>query len=311
MDSKQPIYILGSGAVGSPLAVFLANARRTVVAVRTSRNDVPKGSITVTVQDGENRISAAVETVSLSKLMHIDGTIVITAKSYANTAIAQALRDKAATGPVVILQNGLGVETPFLDAGFSAVYRCVLYVTAQPTAEYDFLFRPVTASAIGIVKGNQSGLQQCVEALSTAGFPFRMEANIQRETWKKAIINTVFNSICPLLDVDNGVFVRDEATANLARELVRECVRLTDRLDLGLGERELIEQVLLISTRSDGQLISTLQDIRVGRQTEIESLNLEIARVAASMQPSIELPRVELLGNMIVAKSLHLRKKEP
>jgi 2-dehydropantoate 2-reductase len=36
-----------------------------------------------------------------------------------------------------------------------------------------------------------------------------------------------------------------------------------------------------ISTGSK-QLISTLQDIRNGRQTEIESLNLEIARLAAS-----------------------------
>jgi 2-dehydropantoate 2-reductase len=304
MDSKQPIYILGSGAVGFPLAVFLANAGRIVVAVRTSRNDVPRGTITLTMHTGDNRISAAVETVSLSKLTQIDGTIVIAAKSYANTAIAQALRDKAATGPVVILQNGLGVEKPFLDAGFSSVYRCVLYVTAQPTSEYVFLFRPVTTSPIGIVNGNQAGLQQCVEALTTDGFPFRTEANIQREIWKKAIINAVFNSICPLLDVHNGVFARDEATANLARELVRECVRLTDRLDLGLSEQELMEQVLLISKRSDGQLISTLQDIRLGRQTEIESLNLEIARIAASMLPSIELPKVELLGKMIVAKSL-------
>src|SRR5688500_1905970 len=129
MDSKQPIYILGSGAVGFPLAAYLANAGKTVVAVRTSMNDLPKGTITVTVHNGENHISARVETVSLSKLTHIDGTIVIAAKSYANTAIARALRDKAATGPVVILQNGLGVETPFLDTHFFPIYRCVLYVT--------------------------------------------------------------------------------------------------------------------------------------------------------------------------------------
>jgi 2-dehydropantoate 2-reductase len=227
MDSKQTIYILGSGAVGFPLAVYLANAGRTVVAVRTSRNDVPKGTITVTVHNGANRISAPVETISLSKLTHIDGTIVIAAKSYANKAIARELRDKAATGPVVILQNGLGIEKPFLDAHYSPIYRCVLYVTGQPTSEYDFLFRPVTASPIGIVNGNELGLQKCIEDLTTDGFPFRVEADIQRETWKKAIINSVFNSICPLLDVDNGVFVRDEESAYLARELVRECVTRT------------------------------------------------------------------------------------
>jgi 2-dehydropantoate 2-reductase len=311
MSPKETIYILGCGAIGFPLAAYLANGGRTVVAVRTSRKDVPQGTVTVTVHNGANRISMPVGTISLSRLAGLDGTIVITAKSYANKAIALELKDKAATGPIVIMQNGVGVEKPFLEAHFSPIYRGILYVTGQATSEYDFTFRPVTSSPIGIVNGNEAGLKKCVEDLTTDGFPFRSEANIQRETWKKAIINAVFNSICPLLDVDNGVFVRDEETANLAREVVRECVMLTDRLNLGLSESELMEQIVRISQGSDGQLISTLQDIRSGRQTEIEFLNLEIARVAASMQPGLHLPRTELLGKMILAKSLQQRRKEP
>jgi 2-dehydropantoate 2-reductase len=207
------------------------------------------------------------------------------------------------------MQNGVGVETPFLDAQFSSIYRCVLYVTSQATSEYDFVTRPVTASPIGIISGNETELQTCVEQLTTREFPFRSEANIQREIWKKAIINAVFNSICPLLNVDNGIFIRSEEAADLARDIVQECVMLTDRLNLELSERELIEQMMLISKRSDGQLISTLQDIRMGRPTEIESLNLEISRVAASMYPELHLPKVELLGKMIVAKSLQQSSK--
>ncbi len=308
MSPKETIYILGCGAVGFPLAAYLANAGRTVVAVRTSRKDIARHTITVRVDNGANHIRTRVETISLSNLTNLDGTIVITAKSYANKAIAQELKDKAATGPMVIMQNGVGVEKPFLDGNFSPLYRCILYVTSQAGSEYDFTFRPVTSSPIGIVKGNESGLKKCVEDLTTDEFPFRSEANIQREIWKKAIINSIFNSICPLLEVDNGVFVRDEETANLAREVVRECVTLTDRLNLGLSESEIMEQIMLISKRSDGQLISTLQDIRSGRQTEIASLNLEMARVAAAMQPKLHLPRIELLGKMILAKSLRQRR---
>ena len=310
MGSEKTIYILGAGAIGFPLAAYLANAGRTVLAVRTSRKDVPKGTITVTVHNGANRISAPVETISLSRLTSLDGTMVITTKAYANKAIALELKDKAATGPVVIMQNGVGVEKPFLDADFSPIYRCILYVTSQATSEYDFTFRPVSSSPIGIINGDESGLKKCVEDLTTGGFPFRSEANIQREIWKKAIVNSVFNSICPLLDIDNGVFVRDEETANLARQVVRECVTLTDRLNMGLSESELMEQIMRISKASDGQLISTLQDIRAGRQTEIAFLNLEIARVAASMQPKLYLPRTELLGKMILAKSLQQRRED-
>ena len=102
MGSEKTIYILGSGAIGFPLAATLANAGRTVLAVRTSRKDVPKGTITVTVHSAANRISAPVETISLSRLASLDGTIVITTKAFANKTIALELEDKAATGPVVI-----------------------------------------------------------------------------------------------------------------------------------------------------------------------------------------------------------------
>jgi 2-dehydropantoate 2-reductase len=304
MGVQDTVYILGAGAIGFPLAAHLAAAGRPVVAVRTSRSDVARASIVVTVQGDGEPISVPVETVSLAALTELAGTIVVATKSYANAALAQSLRPKSGASPLVVLQNGLGVEQPFLDAGFPEIYRCILYVTSQASADTVFVTRPVTASPIGVIVGNEAGLERSVAALSTRGLPFRAEPNIQREIWKKAIVNAVFNSLCPLLERDNGIFARESEVASLAREVVRECITLTERLGLALGEGELMEQILTISRRSDGQLISTLQDLRAGRPTEIASLNLEIARVAAALQPSLTLPRVELLGRLVVAKSL-------
>jgi len=311
VETAGPIYILGAGAIGFPLAVYLADAGRTVVAVRTSRADLPRGTVQVSVESGAAHVSAAVEMVSLAGLDRLDGIIVVAAKAYANEAIARALAERSARGPLVIMQNGVGVERPFLAAGFPEVYRCVLYFTGQTAGEQRFTVRAVAASPIGVVRGDADGLRRCVAALSTGGFPVRAEANIQREVWKKAITNVVFNSVCPLLDVDNGVFTRDPAAADLARELVAECVALTDRLGVGLGAAEVLEQVQTISARSAGQLISTLQDIRAGRPTEIDSLNLEFARVAASLQPPLALPRVELLGRLIALKSAPRGERQP
>lgn len=303
MSVEGTIYILGAGAVGFPLAAFLAGAGRPVVAVRTSREDITGRLVTVTVRHSGATIRVPVETTSLSGLSRLDGTIVVTAKAHANEALARELKAKNASGPIVILQNGLSVEKPFLDAGFSSIYRGILYITSQTESANDFTFRPVTASPIGVVHGDASVLEQVVAVLTTDRFPFRSERNIQREVWKKAIINSVFNSICPLLDVDNGVFVRDEGAAGLAQVVVRECLPVTDRLGLGLSEQELMEQILRISQRSEGQLISTLQDIKSGRDTEIEFLNLEITRTAALLQPVCRLPVTEFLGKMIEAKS--------
>ena len=307
MEQRETIYILGSGAIGFPLAAYLTHSNRRVIAVRTSRSDVPAGHVLITLHSGTETLRCAVETISLDQLTQIHGIIVIASKAHANAVIAKHLVAKAATGPICILQNGLGVETPFLHAGFNAIYRCVLYFTSQARAEDTFTVRPVTASPLGVIRGSPSELERCVATLSSPEFPFRSEPQIEREVWKKAIANAVFNSICPLLEVDNGIFLRDPAIQALARELVGECVSLTERLDLGLTADELMAQILRISQASDGQLISTLQDLRSGRTTEIDVLNLEMARIAAALEPPLKLPQIELLGKLIALKSAQTR----
>lgn len=311
MGSQETSYILGAGAIGCPWAVFLAEAGRAVVAVRTSRHAIPSGTSAVTVQHGANRISPPVATISLAQLRQLDGTLVIASTAYANDALAQALQDQGATGPVVILQNGVGVEPPFLAAQYAPLYRGGLDVTSQATAADDCPCRAVTASPIGTINGSASGLEPCVAAVTTDGVPCRVEANRHREVWKTAIITAVFNSICPLLEVDPGVFAREEGTAQLAREVVRACVTLTDRLALGLSEQACREHSRRISQGSDGQWSSTRQDIHQGSPTELAWLNLAIARIAASRQPGLQLPRIAFLGNMIVATSLQSRSTAP
>ncbi|MEX1222399.1 MAG: ketopantoate reductase C-terminal domain-containing protein [Idiomarina sp.] len=300
---EKPIYVIGAGAIGFPLAACLTLAGRSVVAVRSSRSDISSSVVAVTMHHNGRPVSVAVKTISLNKLPKLDGIVVIASKSYANKAIADALKEKSVTGPVVVMQNGIGVEQAFIDAGFSNIYRCVLYLTSQSYSEYDFSVTPVRPSPIGIVNGNEFELSACIAKLHTENFPFCRQPNIHREVWKKTIVNVAFNSICPLLGVDNGIFIRDTNAAKLARELVQECLLLLSKLDIDLEEAELMTQIMTISSRSDGLYISTLQDINTGRPTEIEFLNLEIARIARALSPSLELPKIELLGNMIAAKS--------
>ncbi|HTR41774.1 MAG TPA: 2-dehydropantoate 2-reductase [Pseudomonadales bacterium] len=303
MTRAQNIYVLGCGAIGLALAAHLADSGRNVIAVRTSTDEVPAGKILITVHTGEGVLKAHVETVSLSQLSQLSGIIVVTAKSYANKTIAAALKERVVSGPLVIMQNGIGVENLYRESGFPQIFRCVLYTTGQIISKNVVTFRPIATSPIGPVKGKPSGLKQCVETLSTRGFPFHSENDIQKHIWKKAIINSVFNTLCPLLEVDNGIFVRDAEVARLASEIIAECLLLANARNVSLSGSELMEQIMKISHGSRGVLISTLQDIENGRETEIESLNLEMARIASSMNPQINLTKTELLGRMVLAKS--------
>ena len=298
----ETIYIIGCGAVGAPLAASLSAAGKSVVVVRASEPDHGPVRIPLRVQLAEKVLDVEIQSIGLSHLREANGPVVIATKAHCNERLAEAVATCSGDGPIVILQNGLGVERPFAGPHSRQIYRGVLYVTGEGSRESGFEFNSISPSALGIITGTPEGLSTCLATISTSDFPFRFESSIQVEVWKKVIVNCVFNSICPLLDTDNSVFARESSARSLARELIDEGVKLAAALDVPLTAVDLMEKVSLISSRSD-KLISTLQDIRNGRETEMNFLNLEMARLALTVQPPIPIPKTEYLGNLVALKA--------
>lgn len=301
---KDNIYIIGAGAIGKALGAFLKLENRRVFILRGSVDDCREYTENLSVElPDKTRLAAEVEIGAVSRFPQLDGIIVLTNKSYGNESLSQKLKGKTGNSPVVILQNGLGVEQPFVDRDFPEIYRCVLFATSQIVFENQISFKPVAASAVGIIKGDARRLNKIVEQISTARFSFKAVADIQPVIWTKAIINSVFNSICPLLEVDNGIFQRDEKVLAIGKRVIEECVSIAAGKGIYLETAEIVERLLLISKSSDGQLISTLQDIRNKRETEIETLNLEIARIAESLNREQAIRETKLLGELTKLKS--------
>ena len=173
-----------------------------------------------------------------------------------------ALKTKAGKSPIVLLQNGLGVEQSFIDNGFPEIYRCVLFATSQTTSSSTLRFKPVSTSQIGTIRGSSTNLNHIVGQLDNSNFPFKATDDIQTIIWKKAIANSVFNSVCPLLDIDNGIFHRNETALMIAKRVITECIAIANASGISLRVDEVLESLVMISKASDGQLISTLQDIK-------------------------------------------------
>lgn len=299
------VYIIGAGAIGKALAVFLSLNNKKVTLLRGSVDDQKSYTekIRVVTADNKTTLEANIEVSTLSNFPALNGTIVLTNKSYGNTDLAQTLKGKTHDSPIVILQNGLGVEQVFADNNFPEVYRCVLFVTSQAMAGNTISFKPVAISPIGILKGNTATLNNVVEQLSSPHFGFRAESNIQPVIWKKAIINSVFNSVCPLLEMDNGIFHRDAAVLEIAKRVITECVAIAHASDIPLSVDEVVESLLMISKFSDGQLISTLQDINHKRPTEIDTLNFAIVNMARALNLENTVTETKLLGELTKLKS--------
>lgn len=299
---NQNIYIVGAGAIGKALAVFMKEENKKVLLIRGSVDDEPaeKSRISVRNQDGQ-LFQQEVITTTFSNLSSIDGIVLIATKTFSNTEIAQKLSGKKGKFSIVLLQNGLNIEAPFQD--FKEVYRCVLFSTSQVLPENNISFKTVTASPVGRIANNKTQTEEIVGQINTAQFGFRSEANIEKFVWDKVIVNCAFNSICPLLETDNGIFQRNKDAMRLAREIILECVSLAKEYGISLDKSDIEEKLLFISQKADGQLISTYEDIRKNRSTEIDSLNLEMARLADNMGKPDLTAKTKLLGELISIKS--------
>ena len=302
--SQHPIYIIGAGAVGKALAVMLHASGRRPVLVRGSVDHEPPRRERIQIDlRAEETVTATLEVTTISHISPSEGLLAITTKAFGNRILAGKLEAKAKQLPLVLLQNGLGVEAPFVEKGFQEIYRGVLFMTSQTHADRNISYRPVAPSPIGVIRQAHTSLADIVSYLNVADFPFCKEPEIEKVIWEKAIINCVFNSICPLLNIDNGVFQREEDVLQMAREVIAECVVVARASGIDLTEQALENRVRFISQASDGQLISTLQDLRQGRPTEIDSFNLEVARLADGLGLSDKVSMVRTLGRLIAMKS--------
>ncbi|WP_318309246.1 ketopantoate reductase family protein [Flagellimonas crocea] len=298
---KTKIYIIGSGAIGKALAVFLQQEHKAVVLVRGSVDHIPDREEQITVIGREQTFRQKIVTTTFSGLQEIHGMVLIASKAFANEEIARKLREKVGDFSIVLLQNGLHVERPF--QGFERVYRCVLFSTSQVTGGNEVTFKSVTPSPVGNVQGNNDGLEAVVDTINTVPFSFRSEPDITVQVWTKVIVNCAFNSICPLLETDNGIFFRNPEVAKLARTVIDECVSLAQKQGINLDSDTIEENLMLISQRSDGQLISTYVDILHKRRTEIDSLNLEVSRMAKELGVPETVKHTRFLGELIQLKS--------
>src|ERR1700744_3415415 len=163
---EKPVYIFGAGAIGKALAVFLQLEGRQVVLIRGSVDDGKRSLQSFSVTLEERTLQANIEVNTLSYLQELDGPIVIAVKSFGNEQLARQLKSKTGNSPVVLLQNGLEVEQPFIDHDFPELYRCVLFVTSQVNDDNTLRFKPVSDCPIGPIKGSGVYLKQVTEKLS-------------------------------------------------------------------------------------------------------------------------------------------------
>jgi 2-dehydropantoate 2-reductase len=170
----------------------------------------------------------------------------------------------------------------------------------------------VTVNADDVLLGEPFGtvnrllLQSLQRDLTSSGIPARLVSkdDIWAAIWGKVIYNCALNPLGAILEVPYGKLGENEQTREIIKGVIREIFDVmrakgvrSHCKDADEYYRFLMERQLPLTV---GHRASMLQDITIGRRTEIDALNGAISRYAQEL--GIDTPYNDLLTSLIKFK---------
>ncbi len=283
------VAVVGPGAMGCLFAARLAQSRTKTFLVdhNSARADrLDKSGIAVETGAGEFLERPSV-------VAHIPtgmDLIIVLTKSYST----KTLHFPPET-PVLTLQNGLNnAETLCALVGSARVL--VGATTEAATLVGEGRTRHVAAGVTSFGAWTSCRCEGAAEVLRKAGFEVEVTDTPGRLIWEKTAINAGINPLTAILNVPNGRLLRLSEARQLMRDLVVEATKVAStegyRFDYSL-----VEKAEAVCAKTADNISSMLQDVRAGKQTEIEAISGEILRRAQAA--SLPTPRTRVMHQLV------------
>ena len=225
--------------------------------------------------------------------------LIVAVKAYDTKTVAASYRRIVPLETSVLsLQNGLGnIET------LQSVLKNE--VLAGSTTEGALRLGPGFVvhtgrglTVIGDPQGTKSdtGLRIKI-AFESAGFQTKISSNMAGVLWTKAIVNAAINPLSGLTRLPNGALAKSAEIRKIGFRVMDEGISVSraERVRLAGDPRKLWRRILL-STKANKS--SMLQDIEIGKVTEIRQLNGAI--LARGKKRGIETPINGILTRLVL-----------
>ncbi len=296
------VLVQGAGALGTWLAVTLVSgSSEDSVALLDRDKDrarrLSSSGIRLTV--GSIEVTAQVDVLAVgSPVEAFDLLIVCVKHGDLDQALTDGLPFVAPGGHVVILVNGLGQREIVGDRWFvdrvwlgAVTYGAMLLDEGHVEQTGEGVIR--VASLDQDLMGPLS-VPDVFSPLVAAGVSVDRAPDVELMLWEKAIVNCAINPVAALVRLTNGE-LRESPAYQVSLALAKE-VALVGRAHLVAKGRDdrLIDAwdkmandfggvVDGVCRRTASNRCSMLRDLDVGRKTEIDALNLAVARRASEL----------------------------
>lgn len=293
------LLFIGAGGIGGYYAARLLRAGHQVTL--TARGEhlaaLQRNGLCVHYQGNiwRHQVTALSHSDLIARHQAGDFTaIVLTLKSSATAAVMQELADwlRAAEVPVMSLQNGVDNEPEI-----AAVIGAERTLGGLAVRIGGHILAPGVIAAEGVAQivwghwpnARQTSnrwhqlLQQLTDACNSAGIPTRISDDIQRELWKKLIINNGVNPLSALTGLDTRSLTHHPEHGPVVYAMMTETLQAARADGVELSTADLDEMHELI--RSFNAIkTSMLVDREKGRPLELDSIAGAVLRRCKQQQ---------------------------
>lgn len=220
--------------------------------------------------------------------------IFICVKNYSLEEICHSL-SQAVTNDTVIIPIMNGVDPgdrvrKMLPQG--TVVDSLIYIIAYANQDYSITqLSPLAKPVIGIQNADESQWEKVQEVsalLENAGIDYAADRNVQREIWRKYILNCAYNVTTAFYDHTIGQIRNNPSESADYESLVHEAWQVA--LKKGIDIRpEHIDRILeqFHNEYPDNATSSLQRDIDQGKQTELETFSGYLVREANRLQVKV------------------------
>ncbi|KAH6643632.1 2-dehydropantoate 2-reductase-like protein [Boeremia exigua] len=329
-DQKKTVLVVGAGSVGAIAALNLevGGLASVTVALRSNYNTVKEQGYTIESCDhgalkgfSPSVVRNTIPDITAEDLPPYD-YIVICTKSVPDVGptsldlIAPALPKDNSHTALVLLQNGLNIEKPFLESHPRTIVLSgvSLIGSAEPSSGHIIQNEPdrllVGAFPHPSISDELASerAKQFVNLYSAGGnTDCKFSPDVLHDRWRKLVYNACLNPICAITGVDSGrIRLADGGLDGLVRPAMREIVAAAKAVaNVELAE-DVVEQMINVDPLENWAKPSMQQDLEKGNFIEFENILGEPLR--EGKKAGVSMPTLEVLYQL--ARAIQWRTKE-
>ena len=304
------IAILGTGAIGGVLAGCLSETSADLVCVsrgRTARELLegltlftPEGSVEMI--PGERFEIVDSEKGPLDE--RVCGTCdvaIVSGKSGSTPQLASMAEDLVKQDACVIsIQNGLGNSGIIASrVGWERVLGGTTTHSAWRDGDGAVNWTGRGSISLGSINSSEpnSIATEFISYLDEGGLAPNWSFDIEREIWRKLMINVAINPICAIAGIRNGALAEVPELWQQAIEAMREAEAVARASRVNLGDSDSENYLRKVVESTAGNRVSMLQDLMAGRKTEIDVLCGAV--ISKGEEFGVPTPRNEVLMALV------------